>query len=113
MSFAGELQSCCQAAKACSDDEDVDAGAWVCADWCEFHCFIFGDFAEGSTLCCIRMRVDPDKAIRGRLRVDPNKALETHGEDYVKLLTILYPVQRKRSKEFNGGAGISDRKRGV
>jgi hypothetical protein len=62
--FAGELQSCCQAAEACSNDENVDASAWICADWCELHCFIFGDGAEDSALCFARMRVDPDKAIR-------------------------------------------------
>lgn len=113
MSFAGELQSCCQAAKACSDDEDVDAGAWVCANWCKFHCFIIGDVAQGSTLCCVRMRVDPDKAIRGRLRVDPDQAFETHGKDYMKLLTTVYPIRRRRSKDFDGVAGISDRKREI
>lgn len=63
VSFAGELQSCRQTTEACPDNENVDASAWVCADWCEFHCFISGDFAEDSTLCCIRMRVDSDKTI--------------------------------------------------
>jgi hypothetical protein len=88
VSFASELQSCCQATEACSDEENVDASAWVCADWREVHCFIFGNGAEDSTLCFARMRIDPDKAIRCRLRIDPDEAFKTHGESFVKLLTM-------------------------
>lgn len=105
MSFAGELQSCCQTAKACSDNENIDASAWVCADWCEFHCFVFGDFAEDSTLY-IGMRVDSDQTIRGRLRFDPDQAFETHGDGFVKLSRMVGTVQRK---EFNGVVGTSDK----
>lgn len=93
MSFAGELQSCCQAAETCSDDKNVDASAWVCADRCKFHCFIFGDCAEDSTLCFIGMRVDPDETIRVRLRVDVDKAFETHDEGLAKLSTKVNSAQ--------------------
>ena len=89
MSFAGELQSCSQAAEACSDDENVDASAWICADRGEIHCFVVGDGAEDSTLCFIRMRVDPDKTIRGRLRVDAYQAFWTHGDGFLKLSTMV------------------------
>lgn len=68
MSLTSGFQCCCQSAKTCPDDENVDACTRICADWCELHCFIFGDRAEDSAVSTIGAGV----------RIDPDQAFETH-----------------------------------
>jgi hypothetical protein len=114
--FASELQRCCQSAKACPDDKNDDACAWVCADWCELHRFIFGDRTQDSACRTGRVRIDSDSGwcvIVDRQRLDIDQAFETHVERFVKLSTTGYSVWGEGSNGFGSVARQIDRKRRV